>query len=308
MKVLFLSNFYPPQSRGGFEQWAREVAEELVRRGNQVRVLTSTYGRKTLPNSDPAWVRRELFLEMEFSSLKNALLFFTSRRKRKVANLARLEQAVREFAPDVILLWGMWNLPRSLPVLAEKLMHGRVAYYMGDFWPNLPVQFKNYWEAPARNGLTGLLKSVLKPLALNIVAGEEKLPLQMRYAIFPSEFMQSEFIRLGMAPEKSQIVYGAVDTAPYLKEPDCRDRNDAVSLLFVGRLEPEKGVHTTIQAMGHLVRTAGIPAVKLTILGSGEPAYEAHLHELAAQENVASLVTFLPAQPSRNPAFHLSSG
>jgi glycosyltransferase involved in cell wall biosynthesis len=45
------------------------------------------------------------------------------------------------------------------------------------------------------------------------------------------------------------------------------------------------------------VRDYGFKNIKLTIVGDGEPEYEAYLRQLAMQENVASLVTFVPAQP-----------
>ena len=45
MRILFLSNFYPPVSRGGYEQWCQEVADGLVARGHEVTVLTSDYRR-----------------------------------------------------------------------------------------------------------------------------------------------------------------------------------------------------------------------------------------------------------------------
>ena len=35
----------------------------------------------------------------------------------------------------------------------------------------------------------------------------------------------------------------------------------------------------------------------LTIVGDGEPEYVDHLHQLVEREQVASFVTFLPAQP-----------
>ena len=80
MHILFLSNFYPPASRGGYEQWCQEVLEGLRRRGHDVLVLTSDYKRSELSAPDPAWVERSLHLEMELASFKNALQFFTRRK------------------------------------------------------------------------------------------------------------------------------------------------------------------------------------------------------------------------------------
>ena len=43
MKILVVSNLYPPQHVGGYELGCRDVVEKLRARGHNVRVLTSTF-------------------------------------------------------------------------------------------------------------------------------------------------------------------------------------------------------------------------------------------------------------------------
>ena len=295
MRVLFLSNFYPPASRGGYEQWCQEVLDELRDKRHDVRVLTSNFGKKQLPLPDPAWVDRSLWLEMELASLRNAVQFFTHRKKRELKNLQHVREFVTSFNPDAVMVWGMWNLHRSIPALVEKLMAGRVVYYMGDYWPTLPNQFQNYWNTPARSYLTGVPKSLLKPVAYKILAGEKRPALQLDRVIFPSTFMQDAFKEKGINPLHAKIIYGAIDTKLYSN--GHKKQSELLSLLYIGRLSEEKGVHTAIQAVGHLVREKGIQNIKLTLVGDGEPAYKTYLHELANQEDVGPFVNFLPAQP-----------
>jgi glycogen synthase len=279
MKLLFLSNFYPPASRGGYEQWCGEVADGLRSRGHDVLVLSSTHGHGNLQSPDPAWVRRELHLEMEFASLRNAFQFFTSRKQRERENLTLLRQTIESHKPDAILLWGMWNFPRSLPALAEKLMVGKVVYYIGDYWTTLPSQFENYWNAPARNPLTGLPKLLLRPFARRILAREPRPALQVEHALFPSAFMREELRRKGLSPKNAKIIYGAIDTQPYLGQHAER-QGDIVSLLYVGRVTHEKGVHTAVEAIARLVREYGPTNLKLTIVGDGDSDYVSRLHQL----------------------------
>ncbi len=297
MRLLFLSNFYPPASRGGYEQWCQEVADGLRSRGHDVVVLTSTHGRDSLHSPDPAWVRRELHLEMEFASLRNAFQFFTSRRQRELENLSLLRKAVENHKPDAILIWGMWNFPRSLPALAEKLMPGKVAYYFGDYWTTLPSQFENYWNAPARNFITGLPKLILKPIAKRMLAREEQPDLQLEHALFPSAFMRDELQRKGAEFKNTKVIYGAIDTSPYVGVRNKEGQIETTSLLYIGRLTHEKGVHTAIEAVGLLVHDHGLKNLKLTVVGDGDADYVGHLHQLVEQKNIASFVTFLPAQP-----------
>lgn len=299
MRLLFLSNFYPPASRGGYEQWCQEVAEGLRARGHDVVVLTSQHGRAASGQSDPAWVHRQLHLEMELASLRNGIDFFTQRRTREEENLARLRQLVADFAPDAVLIWGMWNLPRSLAALAEALLPKRVAYYMGDYWPTLPSQHVQYWQATPRNWVTAAPKKVLGIFAQRLLAQEKPAGLQLAQVLFPTEFMRAEFSRRQVALGQARVIYGAADTAPFISTNGVKaahpDRE--LSLLYVGRLTAEKGVHTAIEALGWLVHKRGLQPLKLTIVGSGEPAYEAQLHHLAQQHGVSTLVTFLGARP-----------
>jgi len=308
MKILFLTNFYPPASRGGYEQWCQEVAHRLKNRGHDVLILTSTHGRNSLQSPDPEWVRRILHLEMEIASIRNSIQFFASRKKREKENWTLLQQTIEGHAPDAILIWGMWNLPRSLPALAEKLMPGKIAYYMGDYWPTLPSQFENYWNAPPRNFFTGLPKSFLKPVAQRILANEEKPALLLDRVIFPSAFMRDEFICKGITPKDTEVIYGAIETSPYRDLEKKSKQNDKISLLYIGRLTHEKGVHTAIKALAHLVDQHGLKNLKLTIVGDGDPDYVEHLQQLVEQKKITPFVTFMPAQPKETlPAFYHQS-
>jgi glycosyltransferase involved in cell wall biosynthesis len=295
MRILFLSNFYPPASRGGYEQWCEEVSDGLRSRGHDVLVLTSDFGKNNFQNPDPAWVQRSLHLEMELASWKNAFQFFTHRKRREQQNLNQVRHLIEHFKPYVALIWGMWNLQYSIPALVEELMPNRVVYYMGDYWPTLPNQFENYWNASPRNKIAGLPKLILKPFALQTLAQEKRPHLKLKHVLFPSAFMQNELKQKGVMPLHTKVVYGAIDTKPYLTDP--KKSNSKLSLLYIGRLSREKGVGTAIQAVAHLVHKIGINDLRLTIVGDGEPDYVSQLHNLVAKENIAPFVDFQSAQP-----------
>jgi glycosyltransferase involved in cell wall biosynthesis len=299
MKCLFLTNFYPPAIRGGYELWCQEVAEGLENRGHEVVVLTSRHGRNRIKQPEPAWIRRELYLEMELASLRNGVQFFTSRKARENENLIRFRQLAERFQPDIIMIWGMWNLPRSLPALAEEILPDRVVYYIGDYWPTLPSQFEYYWQSPARHWLTAMPKNILGKFALRALNREIHPPLRFSHVLFPSAFMREEFRRRGIEPQKAKIIYGAVDTSLYTSaNGSSRIRQGGtISLLYAGRLTQDKGVHTAIQALSRLVHRFGQDQIKLTIVGTGENKYVSYLNRLALQDNVAQFVTFLGAQP-----------
>ena len=300
MRLLFLTNFYPPASRGGYEEWCAEVAEWLHGAGHHVRVLTSRHGAQTLVTPDPAWVARRLHLEMELDSLRNAVDFFTQRRAKEAENLKLLRTQILEQQPEAIVVWGMWNLPRALPALAETMLPNRTVYYMGDYWPTLPNQFENYWKAAPRNRWTGLPKRLLAPFAHRQLQHAQRAPLRLARVLFPTRFMQEEFARLGIHPQHASVIPGAIDVHRYPHshaDHNPHEETEPLRLLYVGRLTHDKGVHLAIEALGQIRRARPHMALQLTIVGQGEAGYQEKLRALTQKLAVAEQVDFVGAQP-----------
>lgn len=295
-RLLFLTNFYPPASRGGYEQWCQEVAEGLRARGHDVIVLTSRHGRGTVTDPTPAWVHRDLHLEMSFASFVNSIRFFTDRTRHEHENCRRLCTLITETRPDAILVWGMWNLHRSLPALAESLLPGRVVYYLGDYWPTLPSQHELYWQTPGRHPAMHILKQILGFVARRQLHAETQPALTLEHGLFPTRFLRDELARHGYKFHHSEIVPGAVDTSLYPYRNGATTHNDILSLLYAGRLTHDKGVHTAIDALDTLVHTHKLTSIRLTIAGSGDSEYEAHLHENVRQKGLTSYVSFIGSQ------------
>jgi glycosyltransferase involved in cell wall biosynthesis len=65
----------------------------------------------------------------------------------------------------------------------------------------------------------------------------------------------------------------------------------------VGRLVADKGAHTALEALAVLVNQYGLTNLRLTMVGSGEPDYEARLSQLVQEHQLEHYVTFLGAQP-----------
>jgi glycosyltransferase involved in cell wall biosynthesis len=234
---------------------------------------------------------------MEIASLRNSIDFFTQRQARERANLATLRRYLEAEAPDRVVIWGMWNLCRSLPKLAEELLPEHTAYYMGDYWPTLPSQWRNFWQVKPRNWLTASPKWALKAPAMYLLSREKRPELALDRVMFPSEFLRAEFARLGFKPKHAPVVHGAIDAQPYVQSPPRSLNRDTLRLLYVGRLSPEKGVHLAIEALGIVAAQDGATPMRLAIAGAGEQEYEAHLRELASHHGVESRIEFLGSKP-----------
>jgi len=295
MRILCLTNFYPPYEIGGEEQSCHDVVEALKARGQTVAVLTSNHGAKRGHGAEEGVCRR-LYLEMELGSPFHPLRFFLTRKRREEKSLALLRQIVADFAPHVIFIWGMWNLPRSLPALAEALRPGRVLYRFGDYWPTLPTQHVFYWRTPGRRWLTRPLKRALGRLALAQLSRERPQPaLRFERAYCISAAMRQKLVDQGVPVGHARIIYNGVDTELFRPCAGIGSRqrdNNGLSLLYAGRIVPEKGVHTAIEAMAHLVRGRRVDNVTLPLVGPRSPDYYAWLQDLITRKRLGSHVFF----------------
>lgn len=299
MRILFLSNFFPPAGLGGYEQWCQEVAVALRARGHDIVVLTSDYRRYGLDASDPNWIRRELHMEMELESSRNAFNFFTNRNKREKKNLSLIKCLLDDFAPDAALVWGMWNLHRSLPALLEEALPGRLSYYISDYWPTHPSQFENYWNADPRNKFTEIPKLLLKPFALKILSHEKRPQLKMNHALCCSEFVRDTLVTQGKL-STGIVLHGGTDPRPFLQafqagQKPVRSKGSPLRLLYFGRLIPDKGVHTAVEALGLLKKQNRLNGTKLTILGSGDMDYINKLSRSISTLGLLADVEFVPS-------------
>src|SRR5690349_2407145 len=59
MRILTVTNLYPPDVVGGYELGCAQMVAALGRRGHEVKVLTAT-AREPVPHSDQVWRRMRL--------------------------------------------------------------------------------------------------------------------------------------------------------------------------------------------------------------------------------------------------------
>lgn len=298
MRLLFLSNFYPPHHLGGYEELCAEVAAGLKRRGHAVAVLTSDrrVNRATPDEND---VYRLLHLEVDPRPYRAALGCFVGRAQRLKENLACLEETAARVQPEVLMVWGLWNLPRQLMARAESWESPKVVYYIADYWPTLPDAYTLHWREPARHRLTQFIKSLVGQVALRELAGNGRLPpLKFEHMICVSQAVRRHLVRSGLPAEAAQIIYNGIDTQAFARAAEAKRALRSartLRLLYAGRLSPDKGVHTAIEALAVLARRGY--SIGLTVIGSGSLEYKNELRRLSRRVGVADRVTFLGRAP-----------
>jgi len=267
MRILFLTNLYPPHFIGGYEQLCKDVADGLAAKGHDCHVLTSTYGIGR--QSTEGNVYRLLALEGDFAGNRPSL---AASNRIRLDNERTLLKVIGEVDPDLIFIWSMRRFSRSLLFLLEGLGR-RVVYYVTDNW------LLDHYR-PTRQNLKKYLLSLgclfKRPSLDNVICS--------------SNHMKQELIERGIPLQKAHVVYNGVDLAPYLDIQRER-KHDVTRILYAGRLVSEKGPHTLLQAFIDLP-VEQRRDLQLTIVGGGEEAYIRGLQGMARQAGVEKAVYF----------------
>jgi glycosyltransferase involved in cell wall biosynthesis len=290
MRILFLSNFFPPARPGGYTQWCQEVAERLSERGHTIGVLTSRHERSKAIAREPN-IYRLLHLEGDLNYYQ-PLHFFTRWKKQHRENLAFLEQIVKDFAPDLIFVWGMWALSKALPARAEQLLPGRVVYYLSDYWPSALDMHTIYWQSSARQWPMQLLKRPFSKIALASLVEVGRPHLKFEHVICVSARVRALLVEAGVPIQHATVIHGGTDIQRFSSTRAREHQVGQLRLLYAGQLVRHKGVHTAIEAMAKLLNSRKINKITLTLVGSGHPDYEAFLRNLVERERLHDYVTF----------------
>ncbi len=297
MRILAVSDLYPPLALGGYEVAAAEVVTALRARGHEVHVLATDVRADEAPEEEAGVARR----------LRSRL---TNHRRRgeliRQAWWERLDERVardvlRRVRPDVVFVWNVGGVShRSLALLMNGATPS-VVFVFGD-WPlrkyKAPHQldyFTSFFAPRSESGARRLARAMLSlaPRLAGISTRAE--PLRFDHFQFGSRFMQERFHEGGLHARVSErlIHYGlfGVFAEAAREPPPPASPGHELRLLFVGRLWEAKGAHTVIEALPVLRQSSC--QVQLTVVGPREhPDYAERLEQRARELGVASEVRF----------------
>lgn len=297
MRILFISDFYPPHELGGMEQLCQEVVAHLAAQGHTTHILTSRYGVTSgllLEHN----VTRTLYLQADVNYYR-PLQFFLARPGQESANKRVLRRLLDDFAPDIIFIWGMWNLSPTLAYWAEQWLPGKVAYYVASHWPIEPDIHETYWRLSARRGNAEIVKRTVAPFVLRQIQQERRThALGMEHVACVSQDVRSKLTTAGVLPHGARVIYNGIDPLPFVCAASNRiSTGDTLRLLYVGSLTENKGVHTAIEALGTLQQQRQAHGLHFTVVGGGHPKYETGLRDLVERLELGNLISFTGRVP-----------
>jgi glycosyltransferase involved in cell wall biosynthesis len=266
VKILMaISHYYP--TPGGSERQAHLLARGLRDRGHEVRVLTMRLGpgpSKNLIEGIP--VHRAI------RGIQRGPVFGFSYLLTGTAAMARLGRRAdvlhaHHLYLDAVTATVVGRLVR-VPALAKVACGGAV----GD--------------------LSRLRRMAGGGILLRILRGLDRV-------IAPSHETETEVRRAGFPPGRIVRIPNSVDVTRFMPGEIRHNGTEARTVIFLGRLEPQKGVDTLLQAWAEVAPQ--LPGAHLRIAGDGSQVIA--LRALATQLGLASRVEFLGVVP--DPERHL---
>jgi glycogen(starch) synthase len=283
MKILMVSNFYPPYYIGGYELRCALVAEGLRRAGHDVRVLTSRYGL-----SSPGPLQQDVRgvpvqrLLGQYHHSAPALVgwpYFLSVVRPQLRDVSHFIRLLDEFQPDLINWWAISGLTKALlPIpkrrgipdlfcidddwIIEEQTQGALderppwaglwsKEYKPWYWRYLLVWLMERWK-------TRLLKQGIETAAV---------PFRPTHVCFVSKFLRDEYKAAGFEFPSSEVLYGGVPVAKFFFQRRAMlEKREVVRMLYAGFISRNRGLHTAIEALNFLSREAKSLAT-LTVVG-----------------------------------------
>lgn len=300
MKILALTNLYPPHHAGTFDHHCETVTESLRLRGHDILVLTSNHGLRSELRDGK--IERRLQLNGAFGHPR--ITNFIELKAMELHNNDVLRETLDNFKPDVVHVFSMVGLSKSLvftlyntrrPVVYDVFDHWLSANVREDPWlhfwnaPSLPLleqskrkalevsgeRIRMDCSAPTRlmrgydrvPGIFGEGKD-LAAVAPNSVAG-----FRFDRIYFCSQTLKHLTEQIGFCVRHAEVIYPGI-TAAYIG--DIRSAGEPIrKFLIISRLTEESGVMTALKAL-KIARDARLD-VTLSIYGKGDSSYMANL-------------------------------
>jgi glycosyltransferase involved in cell wall biosynthesis len=272
MKILIVINEYPPHAGCGYPMLCEEVVNELRLRGYEVHVVT---GKAGCNGMDIFGENISRILEFCPHNIKNEpisyqLLDMFSWYKREWLEQIRLKKMLRQFNPDVISVWATRGLSYSVAITLMNQSIPFTAYVCG-FWlneHNQSAKFRKqyqYWKWNSHSFLLNLLKKYLKRL-LSLIIPVDYQALCFDRIAFNTSITEQAHNGLKASKQSADIICDSIPVEPFLSQP-LPDLSKPRKIVFIGRIEPNKGLLNLIQACSELQKIDQFYDLELSIIG-----------------------------------------
>lgn len=258
MRILTVTNYYPPYFIGGYEIACKETMDYLKEQGHEVNVLTSDYHTS---DSEEDNIHRNMHL-IDYNQ--------TSRIQKKLEeyyNYKTVINAIKTIKPDLVYFWSLRGIGLGVIEAATKQNIPKV-FEIGDFW------MYGYMQEGSR--LKQKVKSFLPFL--------NHKSISITPTICVSEWVAQEMKNVYKSDKT--YVYPNATLVPRKKPSN----NKNIRFIFAGRIDEEKGLDLAIEALNKFATLHPTCSFSFDIYGNGEERYIDKCKALS--EPIASMVNF----------------
>ncbi|MEO5803898.1 MAG: glycosyltransferase family 4 protein [Verrucomicrobiota bacterium] len=304
MKILVLSNLYPPHYVGGYELHCQTIVEALRVRGHTVQVLTSDHGLdENNKHKSESGVERSLKIHGMFG---HPWLKIHHLKNQEFHNNQILREAIDRFQPELVYGWNLSGLSKSMVFTLQNLGipttfvvcdHWIARSADGDVW-------LRWWNGKKISAKHRLLRSIWTAAGLRRRWHKIAPTNSVQDFCFPRIYFCSGALRDFTADAGFEVRHGGVIYCPINIHRFAGTPRTAAQplqrLLYVGRLTEDKGVMTALRAMA-LLRNKFTG--ELAIYGHGDAEYEKQLKTFA-EEKKLPVIFESPRRPEEMPAVY----
>lgn len=282
MRILVISNLFPPAVRGGYENECAGVVSHLREQGEEVTVLTSTRGRRR--EHDEGVLRKlPLLPQTPLGSLRAPLASVSAARTVLAAIASR--------RPELIFVWNGAAIPHaSIHVALESGIP--VAFRVCEHWFGRLFESDQFTrhlrpgDRGPRRAWAGFVREMNRVGPLRIDLDRSPFPVSISW--------NSAFIRTAAPP--TPLLEPVLETIIHSTSLNGRRFESAARhspaarprICFAGRLSSEKGPEIAVRAVADLRDRHGIEA-ELTLAGAGTRAERRRLMREAESLGVSGL-------------------
>jgi glycogen synthase len=307
VKILVLSNLYPPHHAGTFDFRCQTITEGLKLRGHAVKVLTSNHGMTGEQRSPE--VDRRLFLNGAFGHPTVTRL--REVKTLEIHNHAVLRESIADFKPDLIHCYSLHGLSKSL-IFSLRSARVPTVYDIADDWVSQGVK-EDPWLAFWNGNGGGFLRTIMElagqrsrvdPIApTRMMKGYDRVPqlwgkareighreansisaFRFDRLYFCSQALKDATSDAGFRVNHAEVIHFGIDTQNFLG--DVKPATTPLAqFLIVAQLNAKSGALTAVQAFKEF-RDAGGKG-NLGIYGQGDSQYIAEIRSYAATHQLA---------------------
>ncbi len=271
MKILAITNLYPPHEIGGYEIRCRDIMERLAKRGHTVRILTSNHhidGRTDIPQPH---VARRLRVHGFYG---HPWLPIHQVHALEAHNHRTLQDEIDKFKPNLVHVWNLGGISKSILHRLERSSIPLV-YDISDHWIARSINgdvWLSWWNSPKSAPIAFLrqfltISGIRKRLDRSTPTLSAK-KLRFRNTYFCSAFMRDHTAAKGWPVGHASIIHCGIETSAFSVKTD---HTRFEKLLWVGRLSGDKDPLTAVRALAAAHRS-GLADLTLDLYGHGDPA------------------------------------